>query len=435
MYWQPEIECMDRGELAQLQLERLQSTLHRVARNVPFYRARFEEFDIDPDAFASVEDIAAIPFTTKNDIRSNYPYGLFAVPRREVVRLHSSSGASGKPIVVGYTANDIRRWANLTARVLCAGGLDEDDALQIAFAYGLFTGGFGLHYGAEMLGVSVIPSSSGDTRKQIDIMQDYGATALACTPSYALHLADVMEAEGVNINALALRRGLFGAEPWSEAMRQQIQERLKITATDNYGLSEVMGPGVAGECLEQGGLHVNEDAFLFEIVDPDTGEAVPEGETGELVITTLHKEAFPVIRFRTGDLTRLVPEPCPCGRTHRRISRILGRADDMLTIKGVNVYPSQVEAVLVDMEGAEPHFQIVVEREGHLDKATVVLEVSEALLFDQMRESQTFLKTLQKRLASATGVRFEISLAGKRTLPRESEAGRKTRRVMDKRTL
>lgn len=433
MYWRKDIECMDREELIQLQLERLQATLFRVSRNVPLYRARFEEHDIDPDSFLSVDDLTRIPFTTKADIRENYPYGLFAVPLREVVRLHSSSGTSGRPVVVGYTRNDVKQWSDLDARILCMAGLDQDDVLQIAFSYGLFTGGFGHHYGAERLGASVIPSSSGNTKKQLAIMQDYRTTALACTPSYALHLADVMEEEGINPNALTLRWGLFGAEAWSENMRREIESRLKITATDNYGLSEIMGPGVAGECLEQGGLHVNEDAFLFEIVNPDTGEPVPDGEVGELVITTLTKEAFPMIRFRTGDLTRRIVEPCPCGRTHHRISRILGRVDDMITIKGVNVFPSQVEQILMDAQGAVPRFQIVVERDaGHLDRATIHLEVSESILFDQMRESQEFLASLKKRLASELGVGFEVSLVGKRTLPRGEE---KMKRVIDKRTF
>lgn len=432
MFWQQDQECMDREELAQLQLERLQSTLNRVSRNVPFYRAKFEELDIDPDQFLSLDDIRRLPLTTKQDIRDNYPYGLFAVPLREVVRLQSSSGTTGMATVVGYTRNDVKRWADLTARILCAGGLTRDDVLQIAFAYGLFTGGFGLHYGAERLGVSVIPSSSGNARRQIQIMKDYRATALACTPSYALHLADTIEEMGLTMNDFCLRWGLFGAEAWSEAMRQEIQERLRITATDNYGISEVMGPGVAGECLEQGGLHVNEDHFLFEILDPATSEPVPDGEVGELVLTSLTKEAFPVIRLRTGDLTRRISEPCPCGRTSHRISRVLGRCDDMVIIKGVNVFPSQVEEVLLRVEGAEPHYQIMIEREHNLDKATVMVEATEALHFDQLGKNRDLIETIERRLASALGVSMDVKLVERKSLER-SEG--KTDRVIDKRRI
>ncbi len=430
MYWEKDFECMGREALEQLQLERLQSTLNRVSRNVPFYREEFEQLDIDPGHFQSLDDLRRLPFTTKQDIRDNYPYGLFAVPLRDVVRLHSSSGTTGKATVVGYTRNDIKRWSDLTARVLCAGGLTRDDVLQIAFAYGLFTGGFGLHYGAERLGVSVIPSSSGNAARQIQIMQDYRTTALACTPSYALHLADTMEEMNVNVNALSLRWGLFGAEAWSEAMRQEIQERLKITATDNYGISEVMGPGVAGECLERGGLHVNEDHFLFEIIDPETTEPVSDGEVGELVITTLTKEAFPVIRLRTGDLTRHITEPCPCGRTLHRISRVLGRSDDMITIRGINVFPSQVEEVLTRIKGTEPHYQIVVEREQNLDKATVLVEATEALIFDQLGKSQDLIERIERRLTSALGVHMDVRLVESKSLERTEG---KAKRVVDKR--
>jgi phenylacetate-CoA ligase len=312
------------------------------------------------------------------------------------------------------------------------GGMTRDDVVQIAFHYGLFTGGFGLHYGAETLGASVIPSSGGNARKQIMIMQDYRTTALCCTPSYALHLADTMEEMGVNPNSLHLKWGLFGAEAWSEAMREEIQNRLKVTATDNYGISEVMGPGIAGECLERQGLHVNEDHFLFEIVHPETGEPVPDGEVGELVITTLTKEAFPMIRFRTGDLTRVLPDVCPCGRRFRRIARIIGRSDDMLIIRGVNVFPLQVETVLLAMEGAEPHYQIVLEREGRLDKATVFLEVSENLLFDRMRVAREALEGIKRKLASELGVAMDVVFVGRKTLERTEG---KIRRVVDRRQL
>ncbi|GFM36156.1 phenylacetate-coenzyme A ligase [Desulfovibrio psychrotolerans] len=432
MFFEQDKECMPREALEQLQLERLQATLSRVARSVPLYRRRFAEHGVDPDDFRSLEDLQRLPFTSKQDIRDNYPYGLFAVPLRDVVRLHSSSGTTGKPIVVGYTGNDLNSWAAMVARILVMGGLCRDDVVQIAFHYGMFTGGFGLHAGAERLGASVIPSSGGNARRQIMIMQDYRTTALCCTPSYALHLADTMEEMGVNPNALHLKRGLFGAEAWSEAMREEIQERLKITATDNYGISEVMGPGVAGECLVRQGLHVNEDHFLFEIVHPETGVPVPDGEVGELVITTLTKEAFPMVRFRTGDLTRMIAEPCSCGRSFRRIARVIGRTDDMLIIRGVNVFPLQVESILFGMEGAEPHYQIVLEREGRLDTATVFLEVSENLLFDRMRVAREAQEQIKRQLASELGVSMDVVFVGRKTLERTEG---KIRRVVDRRQL
>lgn len=432
MYWEPDYESMGRDELEQLQLERLQSTLHRVYMNVPFYRRKFDDSGIDPDDFTSLKDIRKLPFTTKDDLRDNYPYGLFAVPLREVVRIHASSGTTGMSTVVGYTRNDIKTWSNLVARVLTAGGITKDDVVQIAFGYGLFTGGFGLHYGAERVGASVIPISSGNTRRQIKIMQDFRTTAIICTPSYALLIADTLDEMGININSLSLKYGLFGAEPWSEGMRQEIQERLKIMATDNYGLSEVMGPGVAGECLERNGLHVNEDHFLVEVVDPNTLEPVAPGETGELVITTLTKEAFPVIRFRTRDLTRLLPGPCPCGRRLVRMSRVMGRTDDMLIVRGVNVFPSQIESVLFDIEGTEPHYQIIVERIGALDEVTVLVEVSEAIFFDEMKKQSELVDLIKRRLSSELGISVNVKLVEKKTLERFEG---KAKRVIDKRKL
>lgn len=423
---------MKEDELRQLQLERLQATLHRVYSNVPFYRKKFDELGIDPDDFTSLAELRKLPFTTKSDLRDNYPYGLFAVPLREVVRIHASSGTTGMSTVVGYTKNDIKTWSNLVARVLTAGGVTKDDVIQISFGYGLFTGGFGLHYGAERIGASVIPISSGNTRRQVKIMQDFKTTALVCTPSYALSVADAIMEMGISINSLSLKYGLFGAEPWSEAMRQDIQQKLKITATDNYGLSEVMGPGVAGECLERNGLHINEDHFLVEIVNPKTLEPVPPGETGELVITTLTKEAFPVIRFRTRDLTRLMKEPCPCGRTLVKMGRVMGRTDDMLIIKGVNVFPSQIESVLFDIEGTEPHYQIIVDRKGSLDEAKVLVEVSESIFFDEMKKQNEFISLIERKLASELGISVEVKLVEKMTLERTEG---KAQRVIDKRKL
>ncbi len=432
MYWEQDKECIGRRDLEQLQLERLQATLYRVATHVPFYRKKFKELAISPEDISSLADLRKLPFTTKQDLRDNYPYGLFAVPLREVVRIHASSGTTGQATVVGYTHNDIKNWSNLVARILTAAGVGKDDVVQIAFGYGMFTGGFGLHYGAETVGASVIPMSSGNTKRQIQIMQDFRTTALVCTPSYALLLADIMEEQGINLNALSLKFGLFGGEPWSEAMRQEIQNKLNIIATDNYGLSEVMGPGVAGECQERNGLHINEDHFLIEIIDPETLKPVAPGEIGEIVITTLTKEAFPVIRYRTRDLTRLLPEPCPCGRTLTRMQRVMGRTDDMLIIKGVNVYPSQIEEVLFAVEGVKPHYQIVVERDGRLDKITVLVEVSEAIFFDQMKKQEEMIRIIKKRLATELGIGVEVKLVEEKSLER-SEG--KAKRIIDKRQL
>jgi phenylacetate-CoA ligase len=432
MYWEPEKETMEREELEQLQLERLEATLSRVQMNVPFYRRKFDELGIDTDDIRSIGDIRKLPFTTKNDLRDNYPYGLFAVPLREVVRIHASSGTTGMSTVVGYPTNDIKTGSNLVARVLTAGGITKDDVIQIAFGYGLFTGGFGIHYGAEKVGASVIPISSGNTARQIKIMQDFKTTALICTPSYALLIADTIMEMGISINSLSLKYGLFGAEPWSEAMRKEIQEKLKIVATDNYGLSEVMGPGVAGECLERNGLHINEDHFLVEIINPETLEPVAPGETGELVITTLTKEAFPVIRFRTRDLTRLIPSPCPCGRKFMRMNRVMGRTDDMLIIKGVNVFPSQIEHVLFDIEGTEPHYQIIVDRKGALDDVTVKVEVSESIFFDEMKKQNELMDLIKRRLASELGIGVSVKLVEKKSIER-SEG--KAKRVIDLRKI
>jgi len=432
MYWEPENETMGREELEQLQLERLEATLNRVYLNVSFYHKKFKELNIDPDDIRSLADIRKLPFTTKNDLRESYPYGLFAVPLREVVRIHASSGTTGMSTVVGYTRNDLKTWSNLDARVLTAGGITKDDVVQIAFGYGLFTGGFGHHYGAERIGASVIPISSGNTARQVKIMQDFKTTALICTPSYALLIADTIKEMGINVNSLSLRYGLFGAEPWSEGMRQEIQEKLKIVATDNYGLSEVMGPGVAGECLERNGLHINEDHFLVEVVDPVSLEPVAAGETGELVVTTLTKEAFPVIRYRTRDLTRLISSPCACGRKFMKMSRVMGRTDDMLIIKGVNVFPSQIESVLFDIEGTEPHYQIIVDRKGALDDVTVKVEVSESMFFDEMKKQNELMDTIKRRLASELGIGVDVKLVEKKSIER-SEG--KAKRVIDLRKI
>ncbi|HSB52115.1 MAG TPA: phenylacetate--CoA ligase [Dissulfurispiraceae bacterium] len=418
MYWEAVRECMERGDLEQLQLERLQSTLFRVYMNVPFYRKKFDELNIDPDSFLSLDDLRRLPFTTKEDLRISYPYGFFAVPLREVVRIQASSGTTGMPTVVGYTRNDIKTWSNLVARVFTAGGVTQNDIVQIAFDYGLFTGAFGLHFGAERLGASVIPISSGNTKRQVKILQDFKTTALVCTPSFALSIAETIIESDINVNSLSLKYGLLGAEPWSEGMRQEIQDKLKIIATDNYGLSEVMGPGVAGECLERNGLHINEDHFLVEVIDPQTLEPVPPGQTGELVITTLTKEGFPVIRYRTRDLTRLMPDPCPCGRTFVRMGKVMGRSDDMIKIRGVNVFPSQIEAVLVEIEGTEPHYQVVVERKAGVDELTVLVEVSESIFFDEMKKQRELIDGIKARLYAELGIAVHVKPVERKTIER-----------------
>lgn len=433
MYWNEAKECMKRDELEQLQLERLQATLFRVATHVPFYRQKFKELKIDPDGFRSLDELRSLPFTVKQDLRDNYPYGLFAVPLRDVVRVHSSSGTTGQATVVGYTGNDIKTWSSLTARVLTAAGVGKDDVVQIAFGYGLFTGGFGLHYGAELVGASVIPISSGNTRRQLRIMQDFRTTALICTPSYALLLADTIEELGLPLNAFSLKYGMFGAEPWSEAMRAEIESRLKIKAIDIYGLSEIIGPGVAAECREeQRGLHIMEDHFLPEIVHRDTFEPLPVGEEGELVFTTLTKEAFPVIRYRTKDISRLIPDVCTCGRSFHRMPKVTGRTDDMMIIRGVNVFPSQIEEVIMAIEGVEPHYQIIVTRQGSLDNIEVQVEVSEAIFSDRVKELENLQKKLQGNIKDLLGISCKVSLVEPKSIQR-SEG--KAQRVIDQRKI
>jgi phenylacetate-CoA ligase len=423
MVWEPEKECMQRDELRQLQLEQLQAVLARVYMHVPFYRKQFDACKVDPDDFRSLDDVRRLPFTSKADLQENYPYGLFAVPLREVVRIHASACMS---TVVGYTRNDIKTWSNLVARVLCAGGVGKDDVVQIAYGYDLSTGGFGIHYGAERIGASVIPTSTGNTARQIKIMRDFKTTALVCTPSYALLIAETIHKQGINPGVLSLKYGLFGGEPWSEAVRQEIQDKLHIVATDNYGVSEVMGPGVASECIERNGLHINEDHFLVEVVDPRTLNPLPVGETGELVITTLTKEAFPVIRFRTRDLTSLLAEPCPCGRKTMRMARVAGRSDDVLIIRGTKVSPSQIATLLGEIEGQVPPHQVVVERPGALDEVTVLIAPGESGAFDELRKQHERLAAIERRLSSELGLTVNVKLVERKSV----ESGP---RVLDKR--
>jgi len=379
MTWRydPQAETMPREKLAALQLERLRETVKNAYDNVPLHRERMKQLGMEPGDVRSLEDVAKLPFTLKTDLRDQYPFGMFARPREQLLRLHASSGTTGKPTVVGYTARDLETWADLMARSMACAGVRPGDVVHNAYGYGLFTGGLGAHYGAERLGATVVPMSGGATERQIVLIMDFGARVLCSTPSYALAIAEVAEKQGVDLRRSKLEIGLFGAEPWSEAMRKEIQSRLGLKAVDIYGLSEILGPGVACECEEaQAGLHGWEDHFLFEVIDPDTGRPVAEGERGELVITTLTKEALPMIRYRTRDVTSVTREPCECGRTHLRIRRITGRNDDMLIIRGVNVYPSQIEAVLVGLPDIAPHYQLVVERRGSLDHVTVEVEAA-----------------------------------------------------------
>jgi phenylacetate-CoA ligase len=423
MSWQPDRESMSRKEIEQLQLERLEATLNRVQRSVPFYGRRFAEAGFDAEGLRSLADLRRLPFTTKLDLRENHPYGLFAVPLRDVVRVHASSGTTGLATAVGYTRNDLKAWSDLVARVLVAGGVGKDDVVQVAFDYGLFTGAFGFHQGAERIGASVIPVSSASARRQLGILRDYRSTALVCTPSHALTLADAALEAGIAPGSLSLRFGLFGAEPWSESMRAELQSKLKLVATDNYGLSEVGGPGLAGECLERRGLHVAEDHFLVEIVDPETLAPVPDGTVGEVVVTTLTHEAMPVVRFRTRDLASLTRVPCACGRTLARMSRVKGRTDDLLIVKGARVFPSEIEAALLEVEGIEPHYEIVLERREGRDEATVRVEAASPA-DDALRGA------VERRLASDLGVTVSVELVAPRTLAR-SEG--KARRIVDRR--
>jgi phenylacetate-CoA ligase len=433
MFFNEEIETLSRPALEAMQLQRLQATLERVYANVPFYKATFDSLGIKPSVVSSLEDLQKLPFTTKQNMRDSYPYGMFAAPMEEIVRIHASSGTTGKPTVVGYTQNDISTWSELMARSFVAAGAHKGDIIHNAYGYGLFTGGLGAHYGAERLGASVIPISGGNTKRQIMIMQDFGSTVLTCTPSYSLFMAEEAQAEGVDFKDLKLRVGIFGAEPWSEAMRSEIEAKLNLSAIDIYGLSEIMGPGVAIECIEaKKGLHIWEDHFIPEIINPETGERLPEGERGELVITTITKQGIPLIRYRTRDITSLTYEPCICGRTHARISRMSGRSDDMLIIRGVNVFPSQIEAVLVGIEGIEPHYMLIVDRQGTLDTLTVQVEVSEQLFSDEIKVLQALSRQVEKEIKDMLGVTCTAKLVEPKTIQR-SEG--KATRVKDNRKL
>lgn len=433
MIWNEKFETLQRGELEALQLKRLKGIVKKLYGAVPYYRQKMDEAGVRPQHIKTLKDLQKLPFTTKEDLRKNYPFGLFAVPFEDVVRIHASSGTTGKPTVVGYTRKDIETWAEVMARTLSCGNVSRCDVVHNAYGYGLFTGGLGAHYGAEKIGAAVIPISGGNTKRQIMIMQDFGSTVLLCTPSYALNIADVMKEMGVDPSMLKLRVGLFGAEPWSERMREEIEKKLCITALDIYGLSEIIGPGVASECIEaKKGLHIFEDHFIPEIINPDTGEVLPYGEMGELVFTTLTKEAIPVIRYRTRDLTRLIPDRCVCGRTFVRMERITGRSDDMLIIRGVNVFPSQIEHVLMSIEGVEPHYQIVVDREGALDVMEVHVEVQEEIFSDEIKKLEMLSRRIEREIKDLLGISCKVKLVEPKTIER-SEG--KAKRVIDKRRL
>ncbi len=416
-----EAEQLDRAELRQLQLERLQATLHRVYKNVRFYKKKFDALGFVPQDCQSLEDLAGLPFTTRHDLAQSYPYEMFAVPLREVVRIHSSTGSPGPPIVMGYTARDLQRWARLAARVLTAAGVDRDDVVQVTLSYGLMTSAFGLHNGVELLGASVIPTGPGGTARQVQVMRDYHTTVLVSTQGYALVIADALEDLGVDAKSLHLKIGLFAGEPWTEDQRREIETRLFLTALDNYALSEVMGPGVAGECEHRQGMHLNEDFFYPEIIDPTSGNPLPVGELGELVLTTLHREAMPLIRFRTGDLCRLYFNPCPCGRTLARLSRIEGRSDQVVVVKGINIFPERVGQILAAFQGEEPSYQLVIGREGHLDYLEVKIEVRESLFFDKMRVQRELLQKLTHKLYQGIGVHPRVKLVEPGSIRRDTE--------------
>lgn len=433
MIWDEEFETLPREALEALQLKRLRQTVERVYTTVPFYRQKIAAAGLKPDDIKSLADLRRLPFTTKEDLRANYPFGLFAVPMEEVVRIHASSGTTGKQTVVGYTRRDINTWAELIARSLAAAGAQKNDIIHNAYGYGLFTGGLGVHYGAEKLGASVIPISGGNSKRQIIIMQDFGSTVLTCTPSYALYLAETAEEMGVDIKKLKLRIGIFGAEPWSERMREEIERKLGLQAIDIYGLSEVIGPGVSIECIEaKRGLHIFEDHFIPEIIDPETGEVLPYGEKGELVFTTITKEAFPLLRYRTRDISALYSEPCKCGRTLVRMERVSGRSDDMLIIRGVNVFPSQIESVLMNIEGVEPYYLLIVDRQGALDTLEIQVEVNERFFSDEVKRLQDLEKRIQEDIKDLLGVTANVKLVQPRSLQR-SEG--KAQRVIDRRKI
>ena len=430
MIWDPKHESMDREELRSLQLDRLKKTMTLVYQRVPYYKRAMDETGVRSEDIRSLGGLSRLSFTDKTALRDNYPYGLFAVPKKEVSRLHASSGTTGKPTVVGYTRRDLDHWSELVARIAAMAGITDEDVVQITFGYGLFTGAFGLHYGLEKVGATIVPASVGNTNRQIMLMQDFGATALVGTPSYALHLADTARAMGVDPADLGIRTGLFGSEAWTESMRAEMERTWNMKATDNYGLSEVMGPGVSGECNQRAGMHINEDHFLVEIINPATGEPVEPGQEGELVITTLTKEALPILRYRTRDITVLTEDKCACGRTTARMRKVCGRTDDMLIISGVNVFPSQIETVLMNIAGLSPHYQILVSKKGYLDALEVQVELTDEMFTGSFRDLEALEGMLKQKIFNVLSVNCRVRLLEPRSLAR-SEG--KIKRVIDTR--
>ncbi len=409
-YWDERVECMDRGEIAQVQLENLQATLNRVYKNVRHYRKIFREVDFMPEDLQSIEDIRKLPFITRRDLSRNYPYDMFAVPLREVVRLHTASFNFDDPVVIGFTENDLRNWAELMARNFTAVGVGKDDVVQIALTFGIITGPFGVQVGAEKIGASVIPISAGRLYQQVKIMRDFRTTTLVSTPTVALALSRAMAEMNVDAHSLAIRRGIFGSEPWSESARDDLEMRLHLTATDTYGLTEIFGPGVAWECQEKNGLHIAEDHFIPEIIDPETLEPLPPGQEGELVLTTIAKEAFPLIRLRTGDLTRLDYSPCACGRTHCRIARIFKRSDEVIVVKGTSIAPEQVGQAIARVSGGQPSFQLVISREADADQLLVMVEISDINFFDEMKKQRRFVERLHREISETLGWEVAVRL-------------------------
>ncbi len=428
MIWNKEIECKERKDMQELQLERLKNIVQYAYEKMPFYRKRFDSIGLKPEHITSLKDIEKIPFTTKDDLRDNYPFDLFAVPMKKIIRLHASSGTTGKPIVVGYTRGDMDMWTDSVARIVAAAGGTEDDVAQIAFGYGMFTGGFGLHYGLERIGMAVIPMSSGNSERQLMFMQDFGPTVLVSTPSYALYLSEIAEDLGVDKKKLKLRLGLFGGEGHTPEMRMEIERCWGILATENYGLSEITGPGVSGECTAQCGMHINEDNFYPEVIDKETLKPLGYGKEGELVLTTLTKEGIPMLRYRTKDITELNPEPCRCGRTTVRMKKVKGRTDDMLIIRGVNVFPSQIESVLVGMKGIGPHYQIIVTKEGYMDKIEVQVELTDASNLDQYRLLEELEATIRHNLRTVLLIDAKVKLVEPKSIKRTTG---KSKRVID----
>ena len=431
--WNPQVECAPVADRRALQLARLQDTVARLYARVPFYRDKLAAAKLRPEDVRSLADLARLPFTRKDELRQTYPYGLLACPREDVVEIHTSSGTTGTPVVGAYTAADLKLWSEVMARTLAMAGCTAADTVQNAYGYGLFTGGLGVHYGARRIGANLLPVSSGNTRRQLMVMRDFGTTLLTCTPSYALFLAEAAREEGFELRDLPLKAGCFGAEPWSETMRDEIETKLGLRAHDIYGLTELIGPGVAAECAYRDGLHFNEDYFYPEIVDPDSGEVLPEGAKGELVITSLGREGSPLLRYRTRDITYLMREPCACGRTTARIHRLLGRTDDMLIVRGVNCFPSQIENVLLRIEGTQPHYQIVIDRGAtHLDEIEIQVEVEDAIFSDITRGMEQLRSRIHAELKSELGLSARIKLVEPRSIAR-SEG--KAKRIIDKRSL